>query len=120
MKTLRWLSDVFTAFYQGFGIILVTAVVLWMAGLIFLLFRELFSSVQFVLKDYIQRVWNMLLICGEFTPYGFVLVGPLLAYFGDEEMLLNYIMLTIDAVLLSILFFTLRRRLKGNADTSQK
>jgi hypothetical protein len=110
---LEWLAEGFAAFYRGFGMIFVTALVLWMAGLIFLLFRELFSSIQFVFKDYIQRVWKMLLICGEFTPYGFVIVGPILTFVTKNY--LAYIMLTIDAILLSFLFYYLRKRLKGSS-----
>ncbi|WP_044642253.1 hypothetical protein [Risungbinella massiliensis] len=113
---MDWLSEAFSAFLRGFAMIFLTSLVLWMAGLLFLLFRELFSSINFVLKAYLQRVWRMLILCFEYTPYGFVLVGPILLFITKEYLVYSF--LTIDAVILTILFFMLRKRLKPNSSSS--
>jgi hypothetical protein len=107
-RTLEWILEGIKSFLQGFIKIFASALILWMAGLIFLLFRELFSSIEFVFKSYLQRVWKMLIFCFEFTPYGFVIVAPILMVITKQYG--NYIILTIDAIILSICFFTLRRR----------
>ncbi|MBA4601346.1 hypothetical protein [Thermoactinomyces mirandus] len=101
----------FSSFITGFSIVFLVAVVVWMVGLVVLLFRELFSPVRFELRTYIHKVFRMLLSSLEWTFYGFVIVGPILMFMTKNYM--TYGMITIAAVILSAISLYIRSQTGG-------
>lgn len=113
---MEWLSDFFSAFLGGFVRIFIASFIIWMIGLVILLFRELFSNDEFLFRIYLQKVWKMLILAFQIASYGGVIVGPVLMF--TSESYLMYSLLTIDAILLSILYFKLRQKI-GNLRTGK-
>ncbi|MCH5583628.1 hypothetical protein MK805_01405 [Shimazuella sp. AN120528] len=108
---MEWLSNFFYAFIGGFARIFITSFILWMIGIVGLLFMELFNNEEFQFRLYLQKVWKVLLISFQIAVYGSVVVGLVLLFKTKEY--LTYTLVTIDGILLSILYISLRRRL-GN------
>ncbi|MXQ54363.1 hypothetical protein [Shimazuella alba] len=114
---MQWLSDFLFAFIGGFARIFIASFFLWMVGVVGLLFMELFNNAEFVFKAYLQKVWRILILSFQIAGYGSVVVG-LILMFMTKEYLTNSL-ITIDGILLSILYFNLRRRL-GSMDGTKK
>jgi hypothetical protein len=108
---VEWIQDGFSAFIEGFVRLFFVSVIVWMVGLIVLLFREMFHSGEFVVKEYMYKVWKMLLSCLEWVAYAGVFVSPIMMMFTKKYLI--YSMVTIDAILLSILYLTIRKRTGG-------
>lgn len=108
---MEWLQDFFTAFIGGFARIFITSFILWMVGLIVLLFRELFSSDEFSFQKYLRKIWKVLLFSFELSAYGGIVVGLILAF--TSEQILTYSLVTVDAIILSLIYFNLRRRISN-------
>jgi hypothetical protein len=106
---VQWLYDFFFAFIGGFSRIFIATFIIWMIGLIVLLFRELFSSDEFTFQVYLQKVWKMLVLAFQLSAYGSIIIGPILMY--TSESYLTYALLTVDAILLSLLYYNLRQRI---------
>lgn len=101
----------FTSFITGFSIILLIAVVIWMIGLVVLLFRELFSPTRLDLRDYLYKVLRMLIVSVECTIYGTVVIAPIMMYVTEEY--LRYGMITVAAVILTVISLYIRRQTGG-------
>ncbi|TCS94916.1 hypothetical protein [Hazenella coriacea] len=97
---------------SGFATIGLFTLFLWMAGLVFLLFRELFSSDAFHIRDYLMKVLKWLLYSFEIVSYGGVIVGPIMAFKTEDEVF-HYVMVTIAAIILSLICFQIRKRTMG-------
>ncbi|MBS7529973.1 hypothetical protein IC619_005605 [Hazenella sp. IB182353] len=97
----------------GIGKLLLVAVIVWMIGLIILLFRELFRAGDLNIRTYLYKVWKMLLVCNEFIAYGSLIVGPIMAYRTEGDERLGYIMLSISGLILSGIYIYIRKRVKG-------
>jgi hypothetical protein len=108
---VQWLSDFFFAFFAGFARIFIASFILWMIGIVGLLFMELFNNEEFQFRLYLQKIWKVLLISFQISAYGSVIVGLILLFKTEEY--LTYSLVTMDGIILSILYFSLRRRL-GN------
>ncbi|MBA4492973.1 hypothetical protein ACFO25_08210 [Paenactinomyces guangxiensis] len=106
------IQEGFSAFIGGFARIFFISLILWMIGLLVLLFREMFSPGEFVIREYFKKVWKMLLFSFEIAAYGAVVVGPILM-FTTEDQFLVYIMVTIDAVILSAIYLYVRKQTGG-------
>jgi hypothetical protein len=107
------LQEGFSAFISGFARVFLVSIVIWMIGLVVILFKEMFHSRELNLRDYLQKVWKMLLASFEFTAYGAVVVGPILFLRAEEEERLTYGMLTVAAVILSIIYLYIRKQTGG-------
>jgi hypothetical protein len=105
------IHEIFSAFIAGFARIFFVSFILWMIGLIILLFREMFSPGELVIRDYMGKVWKMLLSCFEWVAYGAVFVGPVLMFWTKNY--LDYLMVTIAAVFLSSVCLSIRKRTGG-------
>lgn len=101
----------FSSFITGFSIVLLVAVVVWMIGLVVLLFRELFSPSRLDIRDYLHKVWRMLIVSVECTIYGAVIIAPILMFVTKEYM--NYGMITIAAVILAVISLYIRSQTGG-------
>lgn len=113
---MQWLSDFIFAFLGGFARIFIASFLLWMIGIVVLLFMELFNNEEFQFRIYLQKLWKVLWISFQIAGYGSVVVGIILLFQTEEY--LTYSLVTIDGILLSILYFNLRRRL-GNSDSKK-
>lgn len=102
----------------GFARIFIFSFVVWMIGLIVLLFRELFNNEEFQFQKYLQKIWKVFLFAFEWSAYGGILVGPLLMI--SSKSYLTYGMVTIDSILLSLLYYNLRRRIGGKGTRKAK
>jgi len=103
--------DVISALFGGFVRIFLVSLILWMLGLLVLLFREIFNAGQFDIRDYFYKVWRLSLLIFEVVGYGAVIVGPIMMFRTEEY--LTYGMMTLDAVLLSLVYLYLRRSTGG-------
>lgn len=110
---MEGLQEGFSAFISGFARIFFVSIVIWMIGLVVILFKEMFRAGDFHLRDYLHRVWKILLASFEFTAYGAVVVGPILMMRAEEEGRLTYSMLTVAAVILSIIYLYIRKQTVG-------
>ncbi len=108
---MEWFQDFFSALIGGFARIFIASFILWMVGLIVLLFRELFNSDEFSFQKYLRKIWKVLLFSFELSAYGGIVVGLFLAI--TSEQVLTYSLVTADAVILSLIYFNFRRR-NGN------
>ncbi|WP_028776500.1 hypothetical protein [Shimazuella kribbensis] len=106
---MQWLSDFFFAFFGGFARIFIASFLLWMIGVVVLLFMELFNNEEFQFRVYLQKIWKVLLISFQIAGYGSIIVGPIMMFQSEEY--LTYSLVTIDGIILSVLYFNLRRRL---------
>lgn len=97
---------------SGFATIGLYTLILWMAGLVILLFRELFNSGSFHIRDYLMRVLKWLLYSFEIVSYGGVIAGPIMIFVTEDEVF-HYVMVSIAAVILSIICFQIRKRTVG-------
>ena len=114
---MQWLSDFISAFIGGFARIFIASFIFWMLGVVVLLFMELFSNEEFHFRVYLQKIWKVLILSFQISAYGSIVVGPILMFMNKEY--LTYSLVTIDGILLSILYFKLRRRI-GNVSTNDK
>jgi hypothetical protein len=116
---VQWLSDFFSAFLGGFARIFIASFILWMIGVVGLLFRELFNNEEFQFRVYLQKLWKVLWVSFQIAGYGSVVVGIIFLFQTDEY--LTYSLVTIDGILLSVLYFSLRKRLgkSGSKNSSQ-
>jgi hypothetical protein len=108
---VEWFQDFFSAFIGGFARIFISSFIIWMVGLIVLLFRELFSSEDFSFQKYLRKIWKVLLFSFEWCAYGAIVVGLILMYSADKY--LTYLMVSVDAVILVLIYFNLRRRTRS-------
>lgn len=113
---MEWLSDFVFAFFGGFARIFIGFFILWMIGIIGLLFMELFNNEEFQFRVYLNKIGKVLLISFQIAIFGSVVIGPILLFKTEEY--LTYTLVTIDGILLSILYFFLRRRL-GKFDSKK-
>lgn len=104
------IQEGFSAFISGFARLFFASLIVWMGGLIVLLFREMFSSGEFALRDYLNKVWKMFRLSFEIVAYGAVIVGPILVFRAEEDLKLNYIMMTVAAVILSVIYLYIRKQ----------
>lgn len=105
------MEEVFTNFIGGFARIFFVSFIVWMIGLVVLLFRELFNQNDFSFKDYLYKVWKLFILSFEFCGYGGIIVGAILLIITEDYLV--YSMVTIAATILSIIYFTIRRRTGG-------
>ncbi|MFC7441365.1 hypothetical protein [Laceyella putida] len=110
---MEGLQEGFSAFISGFARIFLVSIIIWMVGLVVILFREMFQAGEFHLRDYLHKVWKMLLTSFEFTAYGAVIVGPIMMMRAEEEGRLTYSMLTVAAVILSVIYLYIRKQTGG-------
>ncbi|MFC4076875.1 hypothetical protein [Salinithrix halophila] len=106
------LDDFFTQLVGAFARLVTAGFLIWMAFVVLLFFKELFTPGDVRVKEYLYRVWRMLLFSFEITAYGGVLVALFFLIKGGEEEgwgLLYGLMLTM-AILASWLFIRLRIR----------
>ncbi|RAL25739.1 hypothetical protein [Thermoflavimicrobium daqui] len=104
------LKEGFSAFILGFFRLIMVSLGIWMAGLLLLLFRELFSARQFQFQDYLKKLWKLLIFAFEGVAYGGIIIAPIILFFIDSGKKLDYIMVWIDAVILSAIYFYVRKQ----------
>jgi hypothetical protein len=106
------LSILFTAFAN----LLLVSLLLWMIGLVVLLFRELFVPGELSLRQYLYRVWKWFIYSFEVVAYGGMVIGlfMMLTKKPNEDSFV----LTIAAILLSSFFLHIRKRKKKDQETS--
>ncbi|SFJ00692.1 hypothetical protein [Thermoflavimicrobium dichotomicum] len=97
-----------SAFILGFFRLFIVSLAIWMAGLLFLLFRELFSARVFQFQEYLRKLWKLFLFAFEGVAYGAVVITPLLIYLAEKK--LNYIMVWVAAIILSVIYIYIRRQ----------
>lgn len=102
------MEEFFRELIGGFARVIVAALIVWMIFLIVLLFKELFSPGKLDFKEYLYRVWRMLLFSFEITAYGGLIVGPILMF--KTERYLTYSLVFVVALLFSALAITIRRK----------
>jgi hypothetical protein len=105
------LQEGFSAFIMGFFRIFVVSVIIWMIGLIVLLFREMFSAHDFNIREYLYKVWKMLLASFEWTAYVAVVVAPIIMIVSKNY--LTYGMVTLAAIILSVIYLYIRKQTGG-------
>jgi hypothetical protein len=101
----------FSAFVMGFARIFLISLIIWMVGLVVLLFREMFSGGELVLREYLYKVWKLLLTSFEWVSYLAVLAGPVLILTTGQK--LEYGMVTVAALILSAVWLTIRKQTGG-------
>jgi hypothetical protein len=105
------IQEGFSAFVMGFARLFLISLFIWMFGLVVLLFREMFSGRELVLRQYLQKVWRLLLTSFEWVSYAGVIGGPVLLLFSEEK--LTYVMLTVAAVIMSGVWLAIRKQTGG-------
>lgn len=103
-----------SAFFGGFARIFLFSLIFWMIGLIILLFREMFNTRRFDIREYLYTVWRMTLLIFEIVGYGAVIVGIVMLFISEDK--LTYGMITFDALLLSAIYLYIRFKFGGWAE----
>lgn len=106
-------GDFFTELVAAFATLVVAGFVIWMACIVFLFFKELFTPGDIQVRKYLYRVWKMFLFSFEITAYGGVVVAPYLMNKAEEDEVTRYIMILILAILFSALFLYIRYQTGG-------
>ncbi|SMO62813.1 hypothetical protein [Melghirimyces algeriensis] len=90
----------------GFARLVVSGFVIWMALVLLLFFKELFTPGDINVRDYLFRAWKRFLLSFEVTAYGGVFVAPYMM--KNSEQTAQYTAMLIFAILFSALFLYLR------------
>jgi hypothetical protein len=98
-------------FVSGFASLFVLSLGIWMFGLIVLLFREMFRSNELVLREYLQKVWKLLLLSFEIVAYGGVVVELFLILYSKDKV--SHVFTLLDALILSVVYLSIRRQTVG-------
>jgi hypothetical protein len=104
-------QDGFMTFIMGFSHVFMVSVIVWMIGLLVLLFKEMFNTAYFNIRDYLYKVWKMLLLSFEWTAYIGVVVAPLIMLFTKDYA--KYGMMTIASIILSVVYLYIRKQTGG-------
>lgn len=110
------ISEFFQNLLAGFARLIITSLVIWMIGLIILLFNELFSTEDFKIKVYLGRVWRLLRRTFEWTAYLGVFAGLIMAKVTEETY--AYIMMSVSALILSIFYLSIRKQTRAGRKMS--
>jgi hypothetical protein len=105
---MEWIQDICSAFVGGLVRLFFVSVVVWMAGLIFVLCREMFRPDRFKVKTYLYQVWKMFYFSLEWVAYLAVFIAPVYMIWSQKYWI--YSMVTVDAFLLAVFYLFLRKK----------
>lgn|GEM_PF-3200212 len=111
-EIIDWIGEVFKAFIGGFARLFLTALLIWMVSLVYLLFRELSSPGDLNFKEYFKDVWKFFKLSFEVVSYGGLIVAPILLFRSDET--LTYSMVWVAAMILSFVFLYIRKQSRSS------
>jgi hypothetical protein len=117
--SVEWISDFFFSFIGGFARIFIAVFVLWMIGIVLLLLKELFSSDDFEFRPYIQKIGRILLLAFQVSSFGSVPVGILMLFQEEPDYLINS-MIIVDGIILSFLYFYVRKKIGSQSAVDRK
>lgn len=106
-------GDFFTELVAAFATLVVVGFLIWMAFVVILFFKELFTPGDIQVRAYLYRVWKMFLFSFEITAYGGVVVAPYLMKKAEEDEVTRYTIIMILAILFSALFLYIRYQTGG-------
>jgi hypothetical protein len=110
------LQGSFSAFIGGFVRLFFISVMVWMVGLIVLLWREMFRPGKLMVREYMYQVWKTFYFSLEWVAYLGIFIAPLCMIWTKQYLI--YAMMTIDSLLLSSLYLLLRQRRRRLAKLS--
>jgi hypothetical protein len=113
---MEWIQDSFSALIGGFVRLFFVSILVWMMGLIVLLWREMFRSGKFMVRRYLYQVWKMYYFSLEWVAYLGVFVAPFCMLWTKQYLI--YAMMMVDSLLLSVLYLLLRQRRRRLAKLS--
>lgn len=107
------LGDFFSELVAAFAILVVAGFLIWMAFIVILFFKELFTPGDIHVRDYLYRAWKRFLFSFEITAYGGMVLTPVLIKRAEEDDVTRYTMVMILAILFSALFIYIRYQTGG-------
>lgn len=107
------LADFFGELVAAFATLVVAGFLIWMAFIVILFFRELFTPGDIHVRDYLYRAWKRFLISFEITAYGGMILAPMLIKRAEEDEVTRYTLIMILAILFSALFVYIRYQTGG-------
>lgn len=96
---------------SSFAEIFLVSFVVWMAALLVLMFREMFSPEDLRVREYLFKVWRTLLLSFEFVAYSAVLISPIMMLLTRKYV--EYGTTVCAALILSSVYLYIRKRTIG-------
>lgn len=108
---MNWVRNYLFFVVSSFAEIFLVSFVVWMAALLVLMFRELFSPEDLRVREYLFRVWRTLLLSFEFVAYSAVLISPIMMLLTRKYV--EYGTTVCAALILSSVYLYIRKRTIG-------